>query len=500
MAHWINNFLQILNPSQILKDWKHASRLYIDGRHRLEPKRPWLYYVVINKFTGASDFGNGGEKMELGQLVKQAQLPSYNFNVEPRNQYNRKTQTQTNITYDPVQIQFHDDNADVVVSFFNDYYKHYYRDSKYEQVQFDSEARYKKDFTARWGMDNNQEKPFLQAIQIFTITKKRFTNYTLVLPIITQFAHDTVGQQNDGTLGHTMTVAYEAVLLSQGTVGGAGPTGFANLHYDKSPSPLTIAGGGTGSIFGTGGLLQGGVSALSKLGKGDAGGILEAINIYNNYQTGGYGSGGKEEIHGIIKDTILSTRTTNIDASSSPGVTFPRRQRKQKPDAVMLDNMKSSYRIADELQNTTTPDTPMIDTPGDRNYAVDTSTNTRLLNVDETYTYFKNNFPALDGLARDYVYRTEQQNIDNINTVKTDYIALTDNVKAGHRAKALGKVRDLAETGQVSLVLDIEQIKEVNSIASNNLSSYTIDVDGDTVTETYTDDDGVVTTYNNSKV
>ena len=123
MAHFVNNFLQALNPNQMLKDFAHASRLFIDGRHRLEPKRPWLYYVVINKMAGAAGFGSSSNQLELGQLVKEAQLPSYNFNVETQNQYNRKTQKQTQITYDPVQIQFHDDNSDVVVGFFNDNYK-----------------------------------------------------------------------------------------------------------------------------------------------------------------------------------------------------------------------------------------------------------------------------------------------------------------------------------------------------------------------------------------
>jgi hypothetical protein len=45
-----------------------------------------------------------------------------------------------------------------------------------------------------------------------------------------------------------------------------------------------------------------------------------------------------------------------------------------------------------------------------------------------------------------------------------------------------------------------EQNNKITSIANNELGSYTISVDGDTVTETYTDDDGVVTTYNNSAV
>ena len=98
------------------------------------------------------------------------------------------------------------------------------------------------------------------------------------------------------------------------------------------------------------------------------------------------------------------------------------------------------------------------------------------------------------------MYRTEQQNIDDINAVKTNYTELTESVKAGYRAKALGKVKELTQIGQVSLILGVEEIRQINSITNNNLSSHNITVDGDTITETYTDDDGVVTTYSNSQV
>ena len=499
MAHFVNNFLQLLNPNQMLKDFAHASRLYIDNQHRLGPKRPFLYYVVINKMAGAAGFGSTTNQLELGQLVKEAQLPSYNFNVETQNQYNRKTQKQTQITYDPVQIQFHDDNADVVVGFFNDYYKYYYRDSKYGNTQFDPMSRYKEEFTARWGLDNDQNMPFLRDIQLFTINKRRFTNYSLILPTITAFAHDTVGQQRDGTLGHTMTVAYEAVLISQGTVGGAGPTGFTTLHYDNSPSPLTIAGGGSSSIFGTGGLVEGGVSAIGNILSGNPRGILEAINVYRNYRTGGYKAGAGEEINGIIKRGVTGIRTTNVGGSSSPGVVFPRKQRKTKVDAVLQDQLKTSYRLDDELPNENASSLTKVNAVEANAYAV-ANDDTRLLTPDETFTYFKNNFVALDGLARDFVYRSENQDSDDVNSVKTNYDALGESVKAGYRAKALGKAKDLAIAGQVALLLPVNQIAEINSIANNDLGSYTVTKDGDTVTETYTDDDGVVTTYNNSAV
>jgi len=386
-----------------------------------------------------------------------------------------------------------------VIGFFNDYYKYYFRDSKYSGAQFDPMSRYKQDFTASWGLDNGQSIPFLRDIQLFTINKRRFTSYTLVLPTITQFSHDTVGQQEDGTLGHSMTVAYEAVLIKQGTVGGAGPTGFTTLHYDNSPSPLTIAGGGGASLFGRGGLVQGGISAFQNLASGNPAGILEAINVYRNYRTGGYKAGAGEEIQGLIKRGIQGIRTTNIGGSSSPGVVFPRKQRKTKPDAVFVENIDKTYRVDDALDNVNAPVSKQVDEPLNNQYAVNDD-ETRLLTPEETYVYFKNNHVALDGLARDYVYRTEQQNDDDVNEVKTSYDALSEELKASYRAKALGKSKTLATNGQINLLLPVNQINDVNSVANNSLGSYVITVDGDTVTETYTGDDGTVTTYNNSAV
>jgi hypothetical protein len=53
-----------------------------------------------------------------------------------------------------------------------------------------------------------------------------------------------------------MSVNYETVLYASGFVTKNTVRGFADLHYDKSPSPLTPAGGGTNSILGPGGILN----------------------------------------------------------------------------------------------------------------------------------------------------------------------------------------------------------------------------------------------------
>ena len=54
-----------------------------------------------------------------------------------------------------------------------------------------------------------------------------------------------------------MTLNYEAVFYGVGQVKKDSPSGFAVFHYDNSPSPLSLAGGGNNSIFGPGGVVPG---------------------------------------------------------------------------------------------------------------------------------------------------------------------------------------------------------------------------------------------------
>jgi hypothetical protein len=54
-----------------------------------------------------------------------------------------------------------------------------------------------------------------------------------------------------------MTLGYETVLYGSGQVKTDNPAGFAKFHYDKSPSPLSIFGGGNNSLFGPGGIIPG---------------------------------------------------------------------------------------------------------------------------------------------------------------------------------------------------------------------------------------------------
>jgi hypothetical protein len=109
--------------------------------------------------------------------------------------------------------------------------------------------------------------------------------------MITAWAHGQVSQSDaSGGLENTMTLAYENVIYTGGSVSRGSPKNFAELHYDTLPSPLSVAGGGTASLTGSGGVLAGLEEVFGKVSNGEAfstaGSFLStavaAINTYGN--------------------------------------------------------------------------------------------------------------------------------------------------------------------------------------------------------------------------
>ena len=129
-----------------------------------------------------------------------------------------------------------------------------------------------------------RKKPYLQRIEIFVLHKQRFTSMTLVNPMIGSFNHDNLDQADGtGIMQNTMQIVYESVLYKSGIINKNNVPGFASIHYDHEPSPLTVLGGGTNSIFGPGGVVDGVGSVIRNVQSGNIlGAILSATNTYNN--------------------------------------------------------------------------------------------------------------------------------------------------------------------------------------------------------------------------
>ena len=87
----INDFLKGFQDGLPgLKDYRHASRLYLDDNFKLAPKQKFLFHVVFNldEDLFLEKFGPN-ERIELNMLVKACELPKYGMNVEERIQYNK---------------------------------------------------------------------------------------------------------------------------------------------------------------------------------------------------------------------------------------------------------------------------------------------------------------------------------------------------------------------------------------------------------------------------
>jgi len=225
----------------ILKDYAHASKLYVGDGYRLLPKFGFLFHVFIDINPGADsqDAGNPLVTAELGMLAKSADLPKYSMETKTFNTYNRTTVIQSKVKYDPITIVFNDDSANVVRNFWSKYFKYYYRDSDYDLTQAAITQKYSNQQIVDFGLTPDKAMPFLKAIRIYSLHQKEFSEYILVNPIIKNFKHGQHQQGENETLKHEMTIEYEAVIYQSGTTTlGGDPKGIATLHYDNRPSPL----------------------------------------------------------------------------------------------------------------------------------------------------------------------------------------------------------------------------------------------------------------------
>jgi len=274
----IGKFLQAVTDTGIqVKDFAHASRLYADNVFALAPKAGWLYYVVFDIEPSAitdQQWANQQRISEVGMLVKSADLPKFTIATETVNQYNRKTVIQKGIAYNPVGINLHDDQSNVVHNMWLNYYRYYYADSTWGgtgpigTAKDNTPGAYQNNKylpstdlfnPVNYGLNSRLTvAPFFRSITIYQLNRKLFTSYKLVNPMISSWEHDRVDQTQGNKLSESkMSLNYEAVFYGVGQVKKDSPTGFAVFHYDNSPSPLSLAGGGNNSLFGPGGVVPG---------------------------------------------------------------------------------------------------------------------------------------------------------------------------------------------------------------------------------------------------
>ena len=448
----INNFLSgFSNGLPGMKDYQHASRLFIDNRHRLQPKNKWLFHVVININPSVTDLQKN-QQLELNMLVKSCELPKYDMNVEQKKQYNKKINIMNGVTYQPVTITFYDDHVDTVNAFWKQYLQYHIIDSasvlksggvmKRETYYNNSD-----NMTHQYGMDGPKVKdlPFINSIEIFALNRKQFTSFTLVNPTIGSWAHDELDvADGNSVMYNTMQIFYETVLYGAGniayspdnTLGSRGPQGFATIHYDLSPSPLSVLGGGTTSIFGTGGLVAGVGSVLGDIGSGNVniGTIIKGINTYNNAKKIKAKDAVKEELKGIAKQEILK------GASGAGQITNP----------VGNFNVGSALAVgavgAAVAKNS-------IDDPTNKSKIVNNIIDTEnFLSPSESFNVVSNNPTIKDEIAAGIYYKLiGSRQGQSVAESDIAYAALTEQQKDIYRARVLTDINKLVTEGFIKI-------------------------------------------------
>jgi len=326
---FISNVAQgFLNPKGSVGDWHHARALYTDDSFRLAPKHKFLYHVVFNLNATAVKILPQLKTEEINMLVKAVDMPKFNVSTSLKHQYNRKRNLQTRLDYDPISITFHDDNFGQTTAMWEAYYRYYFKDGNYTGHDgispLDKHHAYNKGNTYvgqiynkhRYGLDNDSFYSFFDSIQIFQLSRRRYTAFTLVNPMIQSWQHDSLDNNSSDAVQSTMQVLYETVWYSRGAVDTAQGIpkmfGSPSGHYDTTPSPITVEGGSNfGGLLGGGGILAQGVNILQDISSGQAfsspgrllGTILKGANIFKNAK-GLSMDGIRQEGFGILKNAL----------------------------------------------------------------------------------------------------------------------------------------------------------------------------------------------------
>ncbi len=448
----INNFLKGFHEGLPgLKDYRHASRLYIDDNYKLLPKQKFLYHVSFQLNDDiAFDKFSRSERYELNMLVKACDLPRYNMNYEEKTQYNKKFYAATRIAYDPVNITFHDDHADTVNAFWKKYYEYMVADSV--SMNTDLAISQTKDNTYdsiseagqrinKYGLDtpNQRKKPFLKQIDIFVLHKKRFTSMSLINPVIGSFNHDSL-DAGDGTgiLENQMQVLYETVIYGAGNINRADVPGFATIHYDNEPSPLSVLGRGTNSLFGPGGVVGGVGSVIRNIQSGNIlGAILGANNTYRNAKKLKKGAV-KEELKGIAKEGVLDIgkqagTITNPVSAFSVGI-----------GAAAIGTSATIASAVGTADNKTGQNNSRITTP-----ALDT---VNYLGANESYNLITTNATLKDEIASGIYYK-DIGSRKGLSVAESDieFAGSSATTKTVYQSKAVTDVRKLVTEGYLKI-------------------------------------------------
>ncbi len=353
------DFLKGFFGADGLKDYSHASKTFRTNGYEFAPRNKFLFHVFFTINTQqipslrTALFAGNQDQATIGLMVKSVQLPTYSMTVETLNQYNRKRLAQTKIDYNPVTIEFHDDGGDLIRNMWYNYYSYYYKDPSqaYDSpnnqngqlintqtpagFSYNSRDIYDASRPVNdWGYIGESydsgatslltglpsgKPPFFRDIRIYGLYQRKWAEYILINPMITDWSHDTYDYSaGNGTMTNRMTIRYETVKYYAGAVGGVRPdtnvVGFADpAYYDTVPSALNRP-GSTQTVLGQGGLLDAGIGIIEDLQSGGVAGLVGAVQKAGT----AYYTFKDKNIRSIVNQEVIDSAKT-IARTALPG-------------------------------------------------------------------------------------------------------------------------------------------------------------------------------------
>lgn len=257
-----NSFNRYLNntpdgPKGHLANFQHATDVFVENFYRLAPRFKFLFYAYFELDTSipqvASLVANRND-YEIPLLVKSSSMPAFTYDTVVKNRYNRKKVVYKQQTYEPLNFAFHDDNAGIMNALWYAHNEYYSNDMLHTNPN-DWSPDNKTWSAKKYGMDTLTDKRFFKRITLYTMSRQKFNSYTIWGPKIKSWKHGDLDYSATDTIENTMSIEYEGVSYSSGDITEVStdqngnitestPDGFATVHYDTVPSPLSTGDNG----------------------------------------------------------------------------------------------------------------------------------------------------------------------------------------------------------------------------------------------------------------
>ncbi len=508
MANIFTNFLDSAAgdlQQTNLKDYKHASRLFVQNFYRLAPKQGFLYFVRFRlnpEVANAEAWRSSRQDLELGMLVKKCDLPKVTFEGGTLNVYNKKQPVYTKLLYQPINMVLHDDNAGLVRSFWQLYYQYYSADSysgganpipgagtvnyinryikptlrpnEQQIARSNPSAGNYSDTTdpARYGLDSDPITPLIRSIEIYQLSRKNFFMHTIINPKIRSWNMDTVASDSKNLMEHNVTLEYEGIYFGKGRITRYNPDGWTDLHYDLDPSPIGgIFGRTDGSLFGPFGLIADGTTLFQDL-QGIQDGqpvdqrtalavLLKSARLISNASNLNTSLAEQEVRNATLNSAgfaVTDTATGSVVGLVMPNSSFN--------DNVTTASVKQTAQsiVVDAATTTTTTVTvsdPYTSPDGRTATSVASTSNTPTTTTQTSIARLTNvikNSPSLDNLT--YSYYLTQSGItalsssDDLIRINRQYGTLTYSQKQGYQNQVVSELTSNLTESESTFISD----------------------------------------------